>query len=91
MSQQQRPFQLAWLGALLLSLLAGIYLFAWKRLLKLRRSRKVVKHSVETSPDEALQYWTEDKMRSARGVDLPTTDDLHQEKKRPQRSPRTSE
>lgn len=91
MSRQPRPFQLAWLGALLLSLFAGIYLVAWKRLPKLRRSRKIVKHSVETNPDEALQYWTEEKMRSARGVDLPTTDALDREKKRPQRSPRTSE
>jgi len=80
MSRQQRLIQLSLIGTILVCLLVGVYLFACKRFLKRDPSITVIKHSVETDPDEALKYWTADKMRGAKGADLPNVNALEQGK-----------
>ncbi len=85
MSRQWRLIQLPLVGALLLCLLGSVYLFVYKRFLKPNPSAAIVRHSVETDPNEALKYWTMDKMRNAKPVDLPNVDTLDQGKRHPQR------
>jgi hypothetical protein len=80
MLQQNRAIQLSLLGALLLALFAVVYLAA-RRFGKLERP-KIVRRRVKTPPAEALKYWTADKMRGAKGVELPKVDTLDQEKQR---------
>lgn len=46
----------------------------------------IVKHSVETPADEALKYWTADKMRDAQAAPMPNTNALKRRKKHPRRS-----
>lgn len=88
MSRQCRFIQLSLVGALLVCLFVGVYLFVWKRFSKGDPSVTVVKHSLETDPDEALKYWTADKMRDAKPVNLPSVDTLDQSQQHPRR-PRT--
>jgi hypothetical protein len=90
MSQQQRFIQLSLVGTILLGFLVGVYLFAWKRVPKPNRSAKVVKHHVETSADEALKYWTADKMRKAKATNMPSTDALEPSKPHQQHPPERS-
>jgi hypothetical protein len=78
MLPQNRLIQLSLLGALLLALFAVVYL-ATRRIGKPERP-KIVKHHVKTKPADALKYWTAEKMRDARGVELPKVDILGQEK-----------
>ena len=84
MSQQQRLIQLSLVGTILLCLLVGVYLFACKRFSKPHRSA-VIKHSVETPSDDALKYWTADKMRKAKPADLPHVGTRDQGKQQPRR------
>ena len=84
MAQPQRPIYLSLAGTSLLCLLIGVFLFARKRLTKSTTS-KAVKHSVETSPESSLAYWTEDKMQQAKPASLPVVDE-HPRGKRPSRS-----
>ncbi len=86
MLQQRRRVNLPVVGTILLGLLAGVYLFAWKRFAK--PSLKVVKHKVETSPDQALKYWTADKMRDAIPAPMPHVSKPGQGKRRPRRPAR---
>lgn len=45
----------------------------------------VAKHAAETSPDEALKYWTADKMRKAKPAPMPHVDNVKRAKQsRPQ-------
>ena len=67
--------------ALLLCLLIGVYLLAWKRSSKRADKTSVAKHKVEKSADETLKYWTAEKMRNASPVPLPTTTDINEQKK----------
>ena len=90
MSQQQRLIPLPLVGAILLCLLVGVYLLAWKRFSQPDPSATIIKHPVETHPDEALKYWTADKMRNAKGAKLPNVTALKREKQHPRRSPHTS-
>lgn len=84
MSQQrQRRIQLPIVGAALLCLLAAVYLITWKRFSKPKGSIPIVKHTVKTSPAETLKYWTADKMRDAKGVDLPNVDAFERGKEHP--------
>ncbi|HZR41348.1 MAG TPA: hypothetical protein VFB12_14595 [Ktedonobacteraceae bacterium] len=84
MSQHNNArIQLPLVGVILLCLLVGIYLLASRRFAKPDPSDKIIKHSAETSPDEALKYWTADKMRDAKATDLPTTNALEQKKQHP--------
>jgi len=90
MSQQQRLIYIPLVGTILLCLLVGVYLAAWKRFSKSTPSYKVTKHTVKTPPDEALKYWTADRMRNAKAVPLPRVNTLDREKQDPQRPPRPS-
>ncbi|HXR66699.1 MAG TPA: hypothetical protein VN729_12280 [Ktedonobacteraceae bacterium] len=36
----------------------------------------IVKHTIDTSPDEALKYWTADKKRKAKPAPQPQSSDL---------------
>jgi len=53
MSLQQKLIQLPLVGMILLCLLALVYLLAWKRFSKRDPSATIIKHSVDTSPDDA--------------------------------------
>jgi len=81
MSQQRRTTYLASVGALLLSLLVGVFLFRRKRASKPTPSTTVTKHPAETAPEDALAYWTADKMSQAQPAPLPVVDE-HSPKKR---------
>lgn len=80
---------LALSGAVLLCLLAGVALFVGKR--SNRPDSSITKHKVETSPEDALKYWTADKMRDAKPAEMPHVDVPKRKKRQPRRSPRTSE
>jgi hypothetical protein len=86
MSQKQRLIQLTLPATVLLGLLVGVYLIAWRRFAKPAPTPTIVKHSVNTSPDEALKYWTVDKMRDAQPVDLPNVKALKPKKKHSRKS-----
>jgi hypothetical protein len=87
MSRQWRSIQLPLIGALLVCLLVGGYLFACKRFSKADPLATIMKHPVETDPDEALKYWTADKMRDAKPANLPNVDTLDRGKQHPRRPP----
>ena len=89
MSRQQRRIQLPLVGTILLCLLVGVYLLAWKRFSKPDPST-IIKHSVDTPSDEALKHWTADKMRNAKAANLPNVNALSREKQHPRRPPHTS-
>jgi hypothetical protein len=87
MSQQQRLMYLPLVGTVLLCLLVGLSLAAWKRFSKSTPSNKVTKHTVETPPDEALKYWTADRIRNAKAAPLPKVNSVDREKQDPRPSP----
>lgn len=87
MSRQIQSIRLPLIGTILLCLFVGIYLFAGKRHAKPAPTARIRKHTVKTSPVDALKYWTEDKMRKAKAVDLPNTNKLEQKKEQTQRPP----
>ena len=60
MSRQQKRIYLPLVGTILLCLLGGVYLLAWKRFSKPKPSATIIKHSVETPADDVLTYWTAD-------------------------------
>ena len=86
MSQQQKFIQLPLLGMVVFSLLAGVYLLAWKRFSKPERAPRIKKHAVKTSPNEALKYWTADKMHNAKPAKMPNVSDRAPGKQQPQSS-----
>ena len=90
MSRQQMLIRLPIAGTILLCLLAGLYLGIWKRFSKPARPGRVIKHTVETPPADALKYWTAEKMRSARPADLPNVNDLDRGKQHSRRPPDSS-
>ena len=90
MSQQHRYILLPSIGALLLSLLIGVFLFGRKRRAKSDSSEKVATHSVETSPEDTLAYWTADKIHDAKPAPMPVINEHNQEKRSP-RSPRPNQ
>ena len=79
MSQQQRLIYLPLFGTIILCLLVGAYLAASKRFSKSTQANKVAKHKVKTPPDEALKYWTSDRMRNAKAAPLPKVNTLDRE------------
>ncbi len=85
MSRQQKLIRLPLVGTILLCLLVGVYLFAWKRFSKPAPSATIVKHEVETPADETLKYWTADKMRNAKAAPLPDVKALDRGKQHPRR------
>jgi hypothetical protein len=90
MSRQQKLIYLPLIGTILLCLLVGMYLVAWKRFSKPAPSARIMRHSVKTPADEALKYWTADKMRHAKAAPLPNVNDLEREKQHPRRPPHPS-
>jgi hypothetical protein len=90
MSRQQRLIQLPLGGTILLCLLVGVYLVARKRSSKPGPSATIIKHSVDTSSGDVLKYWTTDKMRAAKPVELPNVDALSRGKQHPRHPPHTS-
>ena len=91
MSEQERRMPLALIGIVLLGLLAGVYLFAVRRFGKQDPEKTVASHKVETSPEDALKYWTQDKMRKAKPVEMPNVSNVKPEKRRSRRSPRNTD
>ena len=90
MSRQHRLIHLPLVGTILLCLLIGVYLAAWKRFSKQNPAATIRKHSVNTSSDDALKYWTADKMRKAKAADLPNVNVLDRGNEHPRRPPHTS-
>jgi hypothetical protein len=90
MSQQHRLIQLPLVGTIILCLLAIVYLIACKRSSKPGPSATIIKHPVDTSSDEALKYWTADKMRNAKAANLPHVNAPDRKKQHPQSPPHTS-
>ena len=80
MSRQQRLIQLPLVGTILLCLLVGAYLVAKKRSSKPEPSVTISRHSVDTSSDDTLKYWTADKMRNAKAAPLPNVKALERKK-----------
>ncbi|GAC1349485.1 MAG: hypothetical protein NVSMB27_23070 [Ktedonobacteraceae bacterium] len=85
MSRQRRLIQLPLVGTILLGLLVGIYLIAWKHFSKPDASAKIIKHKVGTHSEDTLKYWTKDKMRKAKPAKMPNVDAPDQGKKQPRR------
>lgn len=92
MSRQQKLTLLPLVGTILLCLLVGVYLAAAarKHSSKPAPPAEIIKHPVETPSDDALKYWTKDKMRKAKPAPLPDVKDLDRGKKPPRRPPHTS-
>jgi hypothetical protein len=68
-----------------------MYMMVRKRISKPGSSASISKHSVETPSEEALKYWTADKMRKAKPADMPKVTNPGRRKKQPQRPPNTPE
>ena len=86
MSQKQRIIQLTLPVTVLLGLLVGVYLIAWRRFAKSAPTPTIVKHTVNTRPDDVIKYWTVDKMHEAKLVELPNVTALKQKKEHPNKS-----
>ncbi len=92
MLQHRRFNRLPLVGVLLLGLLAGVYLAmaARKRLAQSDEAAGVARHSVDTSAGDALKYWTEERMRSAKPAKMPKVKNIKPlvgRKKRSKRPP----
>ncbi len=91
MPRQPNLIQLSLIGTVLLGLLiGGVYLVACRRFSKPDSSPSIIKHSVDTHPDDVLKYWTADRMRNAKPANLPNATALEREKQRRRRPPHTS-
>jgi hypothetical protein len=90
MSRQRGLIQRSLAGALLLGLLVGVCLIVWKRFLKPDPSEAIVKHTVDTNPDDVLKYWTEERMRNAKPAKMPHVPDQDRGKPHPRRPSRES-
>ena len=80
MSRQKRPVYLSLMSTIILSLLIGVFLFARKRVKKSKSSSTITKHSVETSPEDTIKYWTADKMRDAKPAPMPEVNEKNLKK-----------
>lgn len=89
MTRRYRFVLLPFVGLVLLGVLASLFLVGRKRKgpPTSDTSDTISKHSVETDPNEALKYWTEEKKRKAKGTNMPNVKNLNQGKKRPQHPP----
>jgi hypothetical protein len=56
---------------ILLGLLVGVYLLAWKIFSKPDHSPKIEKHPVGTPAEDVLNYWTTDKKKKTRATNMP--------------------
>ncbi len=75
MFQERSRIQLAVVGAMLLCLLVGVYLFAARRAAEPDPASSIKKHTVKTSADNALKYWTKNRKRKAKPAELPHVND----------------
>lgn len=89
MSHQQRLILLPLAGAILLCLLAIAYLVVRKRSPKPEPGDGVAKHTVDSSAEDVLKYWTPDKKRHARPAPMPDVTNIKRGKKQPRRPPHT--
>lgn len=89
MFQPQRRIQQPLIGALLLCLFVGVSLLAWKWLAQSESSDSVRKHSVDTPPEDALKYWTAERMRKAKATNMPHIDAPGRKKQSSRRPPQT--
>ena len=87
MISKQRIISIPFVGIFTLCLFVVLFLATRKRSSKSTSSKKVSKHKVETPPDEALKYWTADKMKDAKPAPLPQVNKLDQEKQGKRPSP----
>jgi len=88
MFRLQRGTRLRLMSAILLGLLACVFLAVWKRSGKSNSSKNtIVKHSVDTPAEEALKYWTAEKKRHAQPAEMPNVDAIDHEKQHPKRPP----
>lgn len=74
MAQQQRFIYPLLGGATILCLLIGVYMIGWRRFAKSTPPATITKHSAETSPKDALAYWTAEKTRHSKAAPLPEVD-----------------
>lgn len=88
MLHQQGPAQLPLMGALLLCLLVGISLLAWRWFAHSESSDSTARHSVETPAEDVLKYWTADRMRKARATNMPHIGAPERKKPHPRWPPR---
>ncbi len=88
MVRQLRFVYLPLVGMFVVCLVAWVYMMAGKRSSKREQPANVIKHTVDTPAEDALKYWTEDKMRKAKAAKMPNVDAdaLERGKKRPRRS-----
>jgi flagellar basal body-associated protein FliL len=89
MSQQSRLIQLPIIGMFLLGLLAIAFWVGRKRSSHQEPASAVRKHTVETSSEDALKYWTADKMRKAKPAKMPNVKGIDREKPQPRHTPHT--
>lgn len=76
MAQEQKRVQLPIIGILLAAVVAGVSVVTWRRIAKPKQPAKVSKHKVENSSQDALNYWTKDKMRSTHETNMPNVNNL---------------
>jgi hypothetical protein len=89
MSQQQKIIQLPIVGMFLFGLLALVFLVGRKRSSEPEPSGAVSKHTVGNSSEDALKYWTADKMRKSKPAKMPHVKNPGHKKEQPERPPRT--
>ena len=88
MPQSRRPVQLPLISFISLCMLVVLTFLLWRRFMKPESEPSVTRHSVENSPDDALKYWTADKMHNTSATNMPTVNELHEVKPRRRRFPR---
>lgn len=89
MLQHQGSTQLPLLGALLLCLLVGVSLLAWRWFAQSESSDAVVRHTVDTPAEDVLKYWTAERMRKTKATRMPHIGTPERKKPHPRPSPRT--
>ena len=77
---QQQKFRLPLIAVIALGLLAGLgialAMAARKQGAQDDDGAGVARHSVHTSPADALKYWTEEKMQGAKPAKMPKTKNI---------------
>lgn len=80
MLEKQQLVRVLLPGAAFLCLLAVVSLIAWRRIAR-PAPVAIATHRVKTPADDALNYWTADKMRKAGTTNMPRTDAIKPGKK----------
>src|SRR5579883_852666 len=87
MLRHKKFIRLPLIGMTIVGVVVALYLFAGKRSSKPGPASRIRKHTVKTSPQDALKYWTEEKMRKTKGVEMPRVNQVEPKKEQPRRSP----